>query len=363
MLLIFGNSLSSTLRRYFKEAAAQGRDSFQILPASIGNFRSSESFSELFYRDGAVGAYEDNLRRLQGQPVTIIQSMAAPVGDHAMQLLLSARTLKRYGAGSITVAMPFAAFARQDRQFAGRFCSVAADDFPFLLKAAGVDRVMTIEAHSRAAEKFYTDHFGVNNVAFLSSTALFAADLKENCSGDIVIGAPDGADKPGDAGQRRAQDLACAFWNVSSLRTNEERKKLFRIAKGHVGVNQTKILSFDGDVRGKDCVLVDDMTDSGGTILNAAHTLKENGAKSVRAYLTHGLFNAKALARILSATEKDGSFAVDHLVVTDTVPGQERKVTTAQKIYPGVKDRVTVLSVAPLLERAVLHKREQRNGL
>ena len=367
MLVVLGNGISSTLRAHFRSrASGKGASALCLAPVSFGVFKSSEPFTEPYYRKGGqpLPDFEEKKALLAGQPVTIVQSTAAPVSERAFHLLLAVRTLRRYGVGQITLAMPFAAFARQDRKFPGRFCSVAGDDFPHFLKKANEAlegespappmRIITQEVHSKAAEKFYVSHFGRDNVAFLSSTTLFAEDIRAHESGDIVIGAPDGADKPGDAGQRRAYDLATLFWKAASLSPDEQKEKMFRISKAHVGGQSTKVVSFDGSVAGKTGVIVDDMTDSGGTVLNAGRTLKENGAIRTVAYLTHALFNARALRKILTETMPDGRPVIDRLVVADTVPGIGRKIARLEKEFPGISGRITVLETGSLMEKRIL---------
>ena len=212
---------------------------------------------------------------------------------------MMAHSLKRYGAKEVTAVLPFAAFARQDREFKNRFTSVAAEFFPRQLKAAGVDKVITVTPHSQAAMQFYKDEFGANFTA-LSTTELFAQDIKKRF-GDITsvaIGAPDGADKPLDEGQIRAKELVKAVFDGT---VDDVDSKRFKISKVHTGVSDTKITHFDGDVAGKDCVIVDDMIDGGSTMINAASILKAKGAKSVTAYATHGILSGSALEKILSS--------------------------------------------------------------
>jgi ribose-phosphate pyrophosphokinase len=358
MLLLMGNSLSDSLRQHFTARAAVPGRGLITIPSTFDLFHSTEPGPELFSQNRkSLPDFADNQSRLAGRTVTILQSMTAPVAESAMNLLLGIRTLKRHRAGTVIVAMPRGAFDRQDRPFEGHFCSLGADDFPVMLKEAGADKIITSEVHSKAAEGFYIKHFGVDNVAFLSSTPLFNADLLENIVSpvDVVIGAPDGANKPNDAGQLRAYDLTRTFWDAATLSAVDMRAKMFRIIKEHTGVNETRCkLTRDSNVSGKMAVLVDDMSDTCGTLINSGKELKSHGAASVWAYLTHALFNEKALNKMLSAVTPDGAFAVDRVVITDTVPGQEEKIAALERDYPGASGRVTVLSVASQYEQQIL---------
>jgi ribose-phosphate pyrophosphokinase len=352
MLVILGNNIPQSFREHFNARAKNPASNIELLNVQNDNFPNSEARPDLFAGE-TPGQFEANDKKLQGQPVTIIQSLTKneteTVNEIAFKLLATVRNLKRHGAGTVTVAMPFAAFARQDRDFAGQHLSVMGDDFPFLLKAAGADRVITAEMHSKAAEKFYTDHFGAENVTFLSLAELYAQNLlgtglqKE----DIVLGAPDGADKPGDAGIRRAHELGEALWHADN---NDSH--YFQIGKKRNG-SETKLMSFTGDVAGHVGVIVDDMSDSGGTIIHAGQAQKEHGAAMTRVYLAHGLFNEKAIERVLAEKAADGTPALDSVVVADTVPGLTEKFAEASKAHPG---RVTALNVAPLFEREIMRK-------
>lgn len=339
-LIIQGGNLSSSLKEALEDFCEKN-DGFENIPASIASFASGEPFAELFF--GTDETYGKNLDKIKDADVVIVQSTAEPVGESCMQLMLAAASAKRYGAKSVTAVMPFAAFARQDRAFDGRFASVAGEDFPKLLKAAGVDGVVTIDLHSKAAEEFYQQIFGAENVHILSSAAPAAAALVQGkaAAETVVFGAPDGADKPGDRGQQRAAAVAKA----AGL---PDKGALFKIWKEHTGVNATKINRFEGDVAGKSCIIIDDMTDSGGTLKNAAKILKENGAKEAVCYITHGLFTGNALERLM--TDKTGSgYTIDRLVVADTVPGIAEKLAKLKTQYPAIGKRISIMPVAPLV--------------
>lgn len=348
-LIVLGNSVSADIAAGVESLSADG--SAETVASSIANFASGEPFSELFY--GEEQDHDANAEKLKGADVWIVQSTDEPVADHAMQLLFAVQTAKRYGAASVNLVMPFAAFARQDREFEGRFASVAGEDFPKLLKTAGVDRVVTAEMHSRAAENFYSDIFGADNVTFLSAAGLFSDSLKNAgyAPESVVIGAPDGADKPHDRGQERARDVRTAYFGADAA---DEDGRGFKIWKEHTGVNDTKVSRFEGDVDGRVCVIVDDMGDSGGTLINAGKVLKDNGASEVVCCITHGILSGKALEKILTRKAADGGPAIDRLVVSDTIPSVHKKIDELARQYPGIQGRVEVVSLAADIKDAVL---------
>tara|TARA_R110002124_G_scaffold6772_6_gene40737 strand:+ start:95 stop:1216 length:1122 start_codon:yes stop_codon:yes gene_type:complete len=348
-LIVTGNNLPETLKEALTDLCSH-TDGIETVPASIASFASGEPFTELFF--GAEQDHAANQKKIKDADVVIVQSTSAPVSESCMQLLLAAASAKRYGAKSVTAVMPFAAFARQDREFDGRFTSVAGEDFPRLLKAAGVDGIVTIDLHSKAAENFYQQVFGAENAHFLSSAAFAAETLTQGKATQetVVFGAPDGADKPNDRGQQRAAAVAKA----AGL---PDKGALFKIWKEHTGVSATKINRFEGDVAGKSCIIIDDMTDSGGTLRNAAKTLKQNGAKEAVCYITHGLFTGNALEHLM--TEKTGnSYTIDRLVIADTVPDIAEKLAKLKTQYPAIGKRITIMPTAALITEKIktLHK-------
>ena len=294
--LLLGNNLAPSLRDYFKARVADD-EQIDFLPASIGKFVSTEAFSEIKLGD----------KDLKGRSVAIVQSLAAfgndSVNDFCMQLLLTIRTLKRNGAGPVWVIAPFAAYSRQDRPFDGRMTSVAAEEFAIMLKEAGADGFTTIDMHSEAGLQYFIDQFGANNTFNLDPTPIFAKDIKAHTSTDnVCIGGP-------DAGANlRAANLANALGTST-----------FAFKKQHKGVNDTEVISFEGNVEGKTSITVDDMIDTGGTIVNSQKRLAGEGAKQRRVYSALPLFSNDGLERLFRARVEDtDEFAITELVVTDT---------------------------------------------
>jgi ribose-phosphate pyrophosphokinase len=348
-LILIGNNASQEV-----SGALGEKKNFTAIPASIGQFGSGEPFVELFR--GQEADFQSNSSVLKGAKAHIVQSTDEPVSEHCQHLLLMAHSLKRYGANDVTAVIPFAAFARQDREFKNRFTSVAAEFFPKQLKAAGVDRVITVTPHSESAIKFYQNEFG-NRFTALSTTELFADDIKQRFGNDmsnIAIGAPDGADKPHYAGQQRAKELCEAVFGEGKCETG-----MFKISKTHTGVSDTKITSFEGDVKDKHCVVVDDMIDGGSTMINAASLLKARGAASVTAYATHGILSGSALEKILSAKPDGMTPAIDTLVLTDTIPSVGQKIATLAEKQPKLAERVKVISVGKMLAAEI----ERQNAM
>lgn len=335
-LILIGNNTSPTL-----PAAAAGRG-IGIIPASIDSFASGEPFVELFPNDKQNAAA--NAAKLKGKDVIVVQSAT----DSMTHLLMIVHTLKSYDAGNVTVVMPFAPLMRQDRAFDARFVSLGAAFMASQLKAAGADAVVTLTPHSQAAIKAYRDAFG-DAFKVVSSTQLFAPDIQKrfgNTPATLAIGAPDGADKATDEGQKRARRLAKAVFG------RDDDAVMFLIAKTHTGVNDTRIIDFKGNVAGKDCVIIDDMIDGGSTMLNAASLLKAKGAKSVTAFASHGILSGNALEKILSARADGQNFSIDRLVLADTLPSVAQKIAALAKTQPKLAARADVIATADLLLQA-----------
>lgn len=316
---------------------------FDVITASIGKFPSGGLFVELFR--GEEKLHDGNLERLRGAKAYILQS--APESDPAafQHLLTMAHTLKWYGVSKVTSVNPFLPNMRQDRSLKDRFTSVAADLTAKQMAASGIDAVITVTPHSKAAISHYQKVFG-GDFHVVTTTEMFASDIKKRFEvsvDELSIGAPDGADKMGDEGQQRARELTKAVFGQAS------DDAMFRISKTHTGVSDTKITSFDGDVAGKDVVLVDDMVDGGSTIINAASLLKAHGARSVSADITHPLLTGHALEALLSAKPDGMNRAIDRLVLADTIPDVHRKLAELAASHPSLAGRVEIMSSAPAL--------------
>ncbi len=337
-MVMVGPRMGREIGGYFKQNA-----DYDFIPASVGFFQSGESFSELYYGDEA--SFEKNAKRLKGARVFVVQSNAPPVGDNTQHMLQMIHTLKAYGVAEVTAVVPFAAYARQDRAFGGRFASISADLLPKQLKAAGADKVVTVTVHSKAAAQFYRAAFG-RGFSHVSTSSLFAEHLSTNLGIDaanIVSGAPDGGEKPKDQGIARARNFDKA------LRGRFNKAAMFKISKVHTAESDTKVTAFDGKVAGKTAVVIDDMVDGGSTLINAARVLRDNGASQVICCVTHAILSERgtpALEKLL-ANDEAGRPVIDRLVVTDSIPEVRLKVAA---LRPDLAARVDILPLAPLLD-------------
>jgi len=342
-LLVIGNNVSpetaDTLRK-------DGR--FEVIKASIGKFPSGGLFVELFRRNGEKlepEKFAEHSALLKGARTYVLQSTSEANNDHMQHLMLMGHTLKWYGAGKVTAIAPFLANLRQDRSLKERFTSVAADMNARQMQASGIDGIVTLTPHSKAAISLYQKVFGDNFVA-IPTTQMIARNIESNFEvspDELSIGAPDGADKPGDEGQLRARELAKEVFGTA------DPNSMFYIVKAHTGVSETTILSFNGQVAGKDAVIIDDMIDGGTTTLNAANLLKAHGARSVTAYASHGLLTGNALENLMSAKPDGMNYAIDRLVVTDSLPEVQEKITALVAKHPKYASRIQVIPSGPAI--------------
>lgn len=344
-ILLVGNHVS-------KETADALRDSgqFDVITSSIGKFPSGGLFVELYRGEEPLS--EENCKRLKGARAYVLQSAPESNNDHLQHLMLMAHTLKFYGVSKVTAIAPFLPNLRQDRSMKGRFTSVAADLNAKQLKASGVDAVITVTPHSKGAMGLYEAVFGQDFMP-INTTLVFAADIRKRFTvapDEIAVGAPDGADKPNDEGQARARELTTALFDMPVA----FNAAMFRISKVHTGVSDTKITSFDGDVAGKDCIIVDDMIDGGSTMLNAASMLKQHGARSVTIYASHALLTGNALENLLSSKSDGMTSTIDKIVFTDTLPESRDKLQALLAQHPKFAGRVDILSVGSAVAQKVV---------
>lgn len=354
MFYMFGPNVPKSLKTFFNRHAKG--DGLKELPASIATFPGGEPFCEIGH-----GLDEAELVKLRasinGQKVAFIQSQSDPVSLHSMQTLFAVSTLKRYGASDVIVAHPFQAFARQEKNTPKHMESIAMDDYSRLLKAAGADEVITIEMHSRVSEDMLSSHFGADKTHHLSMSDPFSSHMigTHNLE-NVCVGAPDGADKPDDAGQRRAE-LVKDELNFGGRKT----VSLFKAWKQRTGVGQSKLLKFEGDVKGKTCNVIDDMVDSGGTLIGIANTLKDAGAIEVNCYLTHAILSGNALERLMTAKRDDGTPTINNLVISDTCPEALSKIDKLAKQYRNIENRITVIDTSHIIYSAVADRLNDRD--
>lgn len=250
---------------------------------------------------------------VRGIDCYIIQSTCDPVNSNLMELLIMIDSMKRASAGRINAVIPYYGYARQDRKAKARD-PITAKLVANLLMAAGADRVVTMDLHAAQIQGYFdipVDH--------LIGLPILTKYFKEKDMEDVVVVSPDHGSVP------RARSMAEPL-NVPIAIVDKRRPE----------PNKSEIMNIIGDIEGKNCILVDDMIDTAGTITNAANALKELGAKSVKACATHPILSGPARERLEAS-------AIEELVLLDTVPiPEERRVSNMK-----------MLSVAPLFAEAM----------
>jgi len=276
MKLLTGNSnkvLSKNIAKYLKS---------KLVNSSIRKFSDGEIYVEI----------NENIR---GNSIFIIQSISSPANDNLMELLLCIDALKRSSAKNITAVIPYFGYARQDRKVVPR-TSISAKLVSNLITKAGADRVVTVDLHAGQIQGFFD--IPVDN---LFATPIFARHVKKKIkSKKIICVAPD------VGGTERARALG-KLLNAGLAIVDKRRPK----------PGQSQVMNIIGDVKDQTCIIVDDIIDSGGTIINAAKALKERGAKEVYVYITHGVLSGEAVKKIKNSVIKN-------LVITDTINNGEK---------------------------------------
>ena len=270
--------------------------------ASVRRFADMEVFVEI----------QENVR---GEDVFVIQSTSFPANDNLMELLIMLDALRRSSARRKTAVIPYFGYARQDRKSSPR-TPISAKLVANLITEAGADRVLTLDLHAGQIQGFFD--IPVDN---LFAAPLFAADIRTRFDGrDYMIVSPD------VGGVVRARALATRL-NVDLAIIDKRRER--------AGVSE--VMNVIGDVQGRDCILVDDICDSGGTLCNAADALIRDGAKSVSVYVTHGVLSGGAVARMAASP-------IETTVITDSIAATEA-VRVSQKMRQ--------LTIGPLLAEAM----------
>ena len=249
--------------------------------------------------DATVGRFSDGEIQVQinenvrGSDVFIIQSTCSPTNDNLMELIVMVDALRRASAGRITAVIPYFGYARQDRRVRSARVPITAKVVADFLSSVGVDRVLTCDLHAEQIQGFFD--VPVDNV-FGSPVLLHDIQKKTDLENPIVV-------SPDIGGVVRARAIA-KLLNDSDMAIIDKRRPK---------ANVSQVMHIIGDVAGRDCILVDDMIDTGGTLCKAAEALKERGAKRVFAYATHPVFSGSAVKNIAND-------ALDEIVVTDTIP-------------------------------------------
>jgi len=273
-----------------------------LTKAVVRRFADEEIFVEI----------EENVR---GRDVFVLQSTSFPANDHLMELLIIIDTLKRASARRITATIPYFGYARQDRKTGSR-TPISAKLVANLITHAGADRVLTLDLHAAQIQGFFdipTDN--------LFASPVMVRDIKERFDLKAVT-----VVSPDVGGVVRARGLAKRIDAPLAI-----------IDKRRERPNESEVMNVIGEVAGQTCIMIDDIVDSGGTLVNAADALIEKGAKDVYAYITHGVLSGGAVSRITSSKMKE-------LVITDSIQ-PTNAVRTASNIR--------VLEIAPLLGEAI----------
>jgi ribose-phosphate pyrophosphokinase len=297
MKVFSGNSnrqLAETICAYLKVPLGK---------ASVRRFADQEIFVEV----------QENVR---GEDVFLIQSTSYPANDNLMELLIMIDAMRRSSAKRITAVIPYFGYARQDRRASGR-TPISAKLVANLITEAGADRVLTLDLHAGQIQGFFdipTDN--------LFAVPILTRDIKTNYDLDnVVVVSPD------VGGVVRARALAKRLSDRNLAIVDKRRER----------AGESEVMNIVGDVEGKDCLLIDDIVDSGGTLCNAADAILAAGASSVTAYITHGVLSGGAVDRVASSQLRE-------LVITESIQPPTR-VLSARNIR--------VISTAPLIGEAI----------
>ncbi len=281
-----------------------------LTKASVRRFSDMEIFVEI----------QENVR---GEDVFVIQSTSFPANDNLMELLVTLDALRRASSRRMTTVIPYYGYARQDRKSAAR-TPISAKLVANMITAAGADRVLTLDLHAGQIQGFFdipTDN--------LFASPVFIKDIKARYNGgDLVIVSPD------VGGVVRARAIARAL--DADLAIIDKRRER---------AGTSEVMNIIGDVDGRRCILVDDIVDSAGTLCNAAEALTARGAKSVSAYVTHGVLSGGAVGRVTASP-------LQELVMTDSI-----LATEAVRVAHNIRQ----LSIAPLMAEAIRRISEERS--
>jgi ribose-phosphate pyrophosphokinase len=278
-----------------------------LTDASVRRFADEEVFVEI----------HENVR---GEDVFIIQSTSFPTNDNLMELLICTDALRRASAKRITAVIPYFGYARQDRKSGSR-TPISAKLVANLITQAGADRVLAVDLHAGQIQGFFdipTDN--------LFAAPVMAADIQArygtgNGGGTLMVVSPD------VGGVVRARALAKRLDNAPLAIVDKRRD----------GPGQSEVMNIIGDVKGRTCIMIDDIIDSGGTLCNAAQALLDAGAASVSAYISHGVLSGAAVARVNNSALKE-------LVITDSILPTEATRESG---------KIRVMTMAPLIGEAI----------
>jgi len=306
MMLFTGNA-----NRLLAEQIAE----FLGLPigkATVGRFSDGEIMVEI-------------LENVRGRDIFIIQPTCSPSNDNLMELLIMADALRRASAGRLTAVMPYFGYARQDRRVRSARVPITAKVIADMMTAVGISRLLTVDLHADQIQGFFS--MPVDNVY---TTPAMLKDIRERLdTSHVTVVSPD------VGGVVRARAIA--------KRLNDA--ELTIIDKRRSGPNKAEVMNIIGEPNGRDCIIIDDIVDTAGTLCSAALRLKEAGAKSVYAYVTHPVLSGPAIDNISRS-------ALDQLIVTDTIP-----LNDAALHCP----KIAQISLAETLAKTIRHINEEES--
>ena len=272
--------------------------------------------------DAVVGRFSDGEISVQinenvrGSDVFIIQSTCAPTNDNLMELIVMVDALRRASAGRITAVIPYFGYARQDRRVRSARVPITAKVVADFLSSVGVDRVLTVDLHAEQIQGFFD--VPVDNVF---GSPVLLDDMKSREFDDVVVVSPD------IGGVVRARAIAKLLNDTDLAIIDKRRPK----------ANVSQVMHIIGDVEGRDCIIVDDMIDTGGTLCKAAEALKEHGAKRVFAYATHPVLSGAAAENLRNSV-------IDEVIVTDSITLSDELRSI---------DKIKVLTLADMLAETI----------
>ena len=296
MHIISGNSNPILAREISKELKVE------IIDVSVTRFSDQEVFVEI----------NENIR---GKNIFVIQSTSMPANDNVMELLITIDALKRASANTVTAVIPYFGYARQDRKVGPR-TPISAKLIADILTTAGIDRLLTIDLHAGQIQGFFD--IPVDNLYAAPGITKDILDHYKNK--DLVVISPD------VGGVVRARGIAKRI-NGDLAIVDKRRDK----------ANESEVMNIIGNIKGRDCIIVDDIVDTAGTLCNAAEALIESGAKSVSAYISHGVLSGPAVERIKTSK-------LNELVITDSI-APTKLILDASNIR--------ILNLAPLIAEAI----------
>jgi len=256
------------------------------------------------------------LENVRGKDVFIVQSTCAPANDNLMELIIMADALRRSSASRITAVVPYFGYARQDKRVRSARVPITAKVVADMMASVGICRVLTVDLHADQIQGFF--YMPVDNVY---STPILLADIKQQKLNNLMVISPD------VGGVVRARAMA-KLLNDAELSIIDKRRS---------GPNKSEVMHIIGEPKGRNCIIIDDIVDTAGTMCSAAYELKKSGAISVRAYITHPVLSGPAIENIEQSS-------LDEVVVTDTI-----KLSEAARNC----SKIRVVSLADLLAQAI----------